>query len=116
MKLTITGVEEVKAFLDRTRDYTKVLARFIKDLQGYAREITHVQTGAWRGSHDTNVMKNQAELFVDPGATNPRSGTPVEVYAEVWQSRGGEMDVYGRTVAAVDMSALEEEIAAEVLM
>lgn len=116
MRIEITGIEEVKAFLDRRRDYTKILSRFIKDLQGYAREITHVDTGAWRGSHDTNVMTNQAELFVDPGAINPKSGTPVVVYAEVWQNRGGEMDVYGRTVAAVDMSALEEEIVSEVLM
>ena len=116
MKLIITGVEEIKEFFDRKRDYTKVLARFIKDLQGYAREVTHVWTGSWRGAHETSVMTNQAELFIDPGATNIETGTPVEVYAGIWEARGGSLDVYGRIVGAVSLSELEEGIAAEVLL
>jgi len=114
--LKVKNWERVKAFFDRKRDFTEILGGTIEELRKYAQAITHVATGAWRGAHTTSVSKNKAELFIDPAATNPKSGTEVSVYAEVWEHRGGDMAVYKRTMGAFDIGVLENKIAAEVVL
>lgn len=114
--LRVKNWERVKAFFDRKRDFTELLGDTIHDLYRYAQAITHVATGAWRKAHTTSVSKNKAELFINPGATNPKSGTEVSVYAEVWEHRGGEMAVYKRTLSVLNMDVLENKIVAEVVL
>lgn len=115
-KLKVKNWERVKAFFDRKRDFTELLGETIDELRKYAQAITHVATGAWRRAHTTSVSKNKAELFIEPSAVNPVSGTEVKVYAEVWEHRGGDMAVYKRTMSALNMDTLENKIVAEVLL
>lgn len=114
--LKVKNWERVKAFFDRKRDFTELLGDTIEELYRYAQAITHVATGAWRKAHTTSVSKNKAELFIDPSARNPKSGTDVSVYAEVWEHRGGEMAVYKRTLSVLNMDVLENKIVAEVVL
>ena len=71
-------------------------------VQRYAMAITHVDTGSWRASHRmdyrTAMGSPRGEVFVDPGAVNPRSGAKPVDYATKWEQRGGEMAVYQRTI------------------
>lgn len=62
---------------------------------------TPVDTGAWRASNRTklNSGRLQGTVFLDPSARNPRSGTPVQQYASVWDARGGQRAVYARVVS-----------------
>lgn len=98
--------------------FDEILNKFIETLREYAISITHRDTGAWAGAHRSEVVTDTARVYIDPTATNPRTGTPVEFYASVWEARGGELSVYERTIAenSVLIDALEEEIISEVLL
>jgi|FLYN01.1.fsa_nt_gi hypothetical protein len=55
---------------------------------------TAVDTGAWRSSHRMALHGSSGRVFLAPHARNPRSGTPVHVYASIWEQRGGRLAVY----------------------
>ena len=69
----------------------------------YAQVITHVDTGSWRASHRMDYRQAagspRGDVFVDPGAINPRSAARPIQYATYWENRGGEMAVYQRTIS-----------------
>lgn len=70
------------------------------DLHRYSVAITHVDTGALRASHRINYsiygLEAMAEIYIEPGASNPRGGRPA-VYGVVEHSRGGDHAFYERT-------------------
>jgi len=67
----------------------------------FAVKITHVDTGAWKASHRMEYRtaggSPRGEVYIDPGARNPRHPTPVAEYATIWELREGDMAVYLRT-------------------
>lgn len=71
-------------------------------VQRYAQVITHVDTGAWRASHRMDYRQTasgpRGDVYVDPRASNPRTGARPVDYATYWELRGGEMAVYQRTM------------------
>ena len=63
----------------------------------YAVGLNPVDTGAWRASHRMQVAGTRGRIFLETGARNPRSGTPVTQYAGVWEARAGRYAIYKRT-------------------
>lgn len=64
----------------------------------YAIQITHVDTGTLKAAHRMEVSNVQGRIFIDPSATNPRSGQPVGRYGPIEHDRGGEHAFYQRTI------------------
>ena len=90
-------------------NFDKMLGSFIEKLKDYAVSITPVDTGAWRDSHETEIVDDLARVYIDPGATNPKTGAFVEDYATIV--------VYERTsdaIGGVILGGLEIEIVDEV--
>jgi len=68
------------------------------ELHRYAATITHVDTGALRGSHRMRLDGARGEIFLDPSAQNPRSGVRTAEYGPEEHDRGGGHAFYERTV------------------
>ena len=63
----------------------------------YATAITHVDTGALRGSHTIEKLgPSRRRISIDARAVNPRGGRP-GVYGPIEHARGGEHAFYTRT-------------------
>ena len=65
--------------------------------QRYMVSITHVDTGALRASLMVRVSGLRGEVYIDPGAVNPRGQAPSE-YGPYENARGGEHAFMLRTV------------------
>lgn len=97
------------------------LGQLIRNVTAYTHRqaiiVTHVDTGALRASHLMEVTAVRGRVFINPDATNPRSGKRVTEYAEHEHNRGGEHAFYKRATAASAVyfrnavKQLEKEIA-----
>jgi hypothetical protein len=103
--LTITGLQEAQAANNRLLARMQprgALERAV--LYGTtaahraAVVITHVDTGALRASHRMEVSGLRGRVYIDPGATNPRSGVRTAVYGPMEHARGGGHAFYRRVV------------------
>ena len=92
------------------------LQAYLDELKQYAESITPVWTGAWKSAHRTEVTETQIRLYVAPDVLNPVTGVPVEVYADVWESRGGVNAVYARVLEHFNVVADVNSIVVEVLL
>lgn len=82
------------------------------ELHRYSVVVTHVDTGALRASHRIRFGTGffggaEAEISIDEGARNPRSGTPPRVYGPAEHARGGSHAFYERTYDERGDRALE---------
>lgn len=114
-KSTIQGIQEAQraneqliaamkpsGALGRMVQYATVLAH------RYTVAITHVDTGALRASHRMNVLGGRGEIYLDPTATNPRTGTPTAEYGPTEHARGGDHAFYERTEREAGLSIATE--------
>jgi len=75
----------------------------------FAVANTPVDTGAWRASHRPEVHGLTGRVFIDPAATNPKSGSKPAVYGpELELIRGDRYAVYKRTVNEAGPQVLDE--------
>lgn len=104
MKTDIRGIQEAQ------RDNAKMVAAMQPNgglgravqygtIEGhrYAVAITHVDTGALRGSHRMDVSGAHGRIYIDPASVNPRSGQRPSVYGPYEHARGGPHAFYQRT-------------------
>lgn len=104
MKVTIQGIQEAQraneyniaqlkpgGALGRAVQYGTILAH------RYAVTITHVDTGALRAAHRMSVSGSRGEIYIDPTATNPRTGERTAIYGPDEHARGGAHSFYERT-------------------
>lgn len=96
LKINVKGVQEFQVAnlrYIRALEPTGVLDEATRDgivaLQRFQAGITHVDTGALRGSRRVRFTRNSAELFTSSTASNPRTGTPVLQYDDPEEMRGG---------------------------
>ncbi len=113
--VTIRGLQEAQAAnvrmmaeLKPTGSMGRVLRDVVIDLHRYATAITHVDTGALRASHRMAIRGLDGELYVEPGARNPRTGQKTEEYGEIEEARGGSHAFYTRTVNEEGQRALNK--------
>ena len=105
VRATITGIQEAQAanirLMAEVRPQSglgRAVQYAISDLNRYAVSITHVDTGALRASHRQRWMgEARAQLYLDPGARNPRTGALTSRYGPVENARGGAHAFYQRT-------------------
>lgn len=103
--LTITGIQEAQAATLRAMAAAKPdggLGRAVwyaaTELHRYAVSITHVDTGALRASEQVAMRGSaRAEIYIDPSATNPRTGARTADYGAVENARGGAHAFFERT-------------------
>ena len=109
ISLTITGIQELqKANAEMMRAISprgalgKAIKEGTQEAHRYAQVITHVDTGAWKGSHRMGFREATTSargvVYIDPSSVNPVSNIRPAVYASGWEEWGGEMAVYERTV------------------
>ena len=108
IQMTITGIQEVMARNNRRIATMKTggeaedaVRDAIIQLHHYAVQITHVDTGALRASHRMELNGLEGTVYLDPGASNPRSRVKTSVYGMVENARGGEHAFYDRTIAEI---------------
>lgn len=101
---TIRGLQEAQAAnvrmmaqLTPSGTMGVVVRDVLIDLHRYATAITHVDTGALRASHRMILRGLEGEIFIEPGARNPRSGAKTAEYGEAEEARGGSHAFYSRT-------------------
>lgn len=102
MRLAVQGTQTAEAGLIRVRIGLASPAGIraaVTEGYRYAVAITHVESGALRKAHRMKVEKTRGEIFIDSGATNPRSGVRVAEYAPIEHGRGGSHAFYARTAA-----------------
>lgn len=104
MSATIQGLQEAQAANAQAIAAARPdggLGRAIKHATAaahrYAVAHTPVDTGAWRASHRMALEAARGRVELQAGATNPRSRTPVKVYASAWEAKGGARAPYQRT-------------------
>lgn len=110
-EMTIKGLQEAQAAMNQVVAAMKPRGAYGKAIQyatvqahAYLVKITHVDTGAYRASQRMQIdlgSEPRGIVFVDPSATNPRSGARVAQYAEVEEARGGTHASYNRVVSEI---------------
>lgn len=114
--MTISGLQEVQdvhlrliaAF--RPEGAAGRLLQYVTTaLHRYATSVTHVDTEALRASHRMSFdsPENRASIYLDPSATNPRTGALTSEYGPVEEARGGTHAFYARTVQERGNQAIE---------
>lgn len=105
VELSITGIQEAQDANARWMAALKpggALGRAVQymtiEAQRRAIALTHVDTGSLRASHRMQYAGLEGRVFIDPGATNPRSRGRTAVYGLVEHERGGEHAFYARVV------------------
>jgi len=87
--------------------------RFILDvttrLHRYAMSITHVDTGALKGSHTIQVGGLHAQIYINPSAVRGDGRRP-SVYGPIEHARGGAHAFYARTVGEAGQRAVQEAL------
>jgi hypothetical protein len=116
--LSITGIQEVQQAIVQTVNAVKPRGRMgkaIKEatshLHRYTVGITHVDTGALRASHLMKVSNTRGEIYINPNATNPRSGARTAEYGAYEHKRGGSHAFYQRAVKESGRAAANAAIA-----
>lgn len=81
------------------------------ELHRYSVSITHVGTGSLRAAHRVRMTgPASAEVFIDPGAINPRSKTRPSIYGFYEHARGGAHAFYDRAIAERGKAASQTAI------
>lgn len=103
VRLSITGIQEAQQRNLRAiaaLSPVGALGRAVKygtiEAHRYAVAITDVDTGSLKSSHRMDVNGTRGVIYVDPGATNPRSLQGVADYAKWEHRRGGSHAFYAR--------------------
>lgn len=105
--LDISGIQELQDANIRRIAALKPRGAFGRMLQyigtafhRYAVAITHVDTGALKASHrlDLDLDLGRVSIFIDPTATNPRTGERTAEYGADEHARGGTHAFYARTI------------------
>jgi hypothetical protein len=119
IKLTISGLQEAQDDNARRIEAMKptgAVGEAVKHVTAgahrYLVAVTHVDTGAYRASQrmDLDLRGLRGRLYVDPTATNPRSGQKPSVYGEYEEARGGEHAAYERTEKEAGPRLVEEAV------
>lgn len=105
VKVDIQGIEAARRSMEQAVKAMKPNSAFGKALKAttqhaymYARQITHIDTGALRASHRMQFFGKYAEIYPDPLAVRGDGGMPAE-YGIYEHNRGGDHAFYARTVA-----------------
>ena len=79
----------------------------------YLVKITHVDTGALKAARrmDLNVDELEGIIFTDPGARNPRSGTPPAEYDVYEHERGWPHNAIPRTILEAGFALRRQAVA-----
>ena len=103
--VTIEGLQRAQASNLKTMQllmprgyYGQMTYEVATQVHRWAVAFTHVDTGALRASHRLIVRGLEAEIYIDPGAVNPRTGVKTSVYGEGEHNRGGEHAFYQRVI------------------
>jgi hypothetical protein len=114
LKYSIEGLQQAQAAVLQAANAAKprnALGKAVKDattrLHRYAVGVTHVDTGSLRASHHIRVTGTRGEVYIDPGAVNPRSGERPVKYGVYEHKRGGSHAFYRRTVDEHGDAALQ---------
>jgi len=122
--VTIKGIQEAQqrnqrqiAALRPSGPFGAAVREATVQLQRFAIGITHVDTGALKGSHTMEVRGLYGRIFIDPSAVNPKGQRPAR-YGPFEHERGGSHAFYDRTVAehgqqVVDRAAQRVTVAVE---
>lgn len=114
---TIEGLQRAQAGFNRALAAVSprgALGRAVKHVTArvhrYAVTINPVDTGSWRGSQRQQLSSDglTGRVFLAQGATNSRTGVPVDRYAGVWEARKGRYAVYKRTYEEDGPAAVQE--------
>lgn len=104
-KATLEGLQRAQASNLKTMQllmprgyYGQMTYEVATQVHRHTVALTHVDTGALRASHRLTVRGLEAEVYLDPGATNPRTGAKTSVYGEVEHERGGDHAFYQRVI------------------
>jgi hypothetical protein len=117
MKGSIRGLQQAQAAANQAAAAVTAggaLGRAVKHVTArvhrYATTINPVDTGSWRGSQRQTIEQGGlvGHVFLQPGATNSRTGTPVSRYAGMYEARKGRYAVYLRTFEEDGQKALDE--------
>ncbi|GIK42445.1 MAG: hypothetical protein BroJett011_62780 [Chloroflexota bacterium] len=115
--VTIRGLQELNDLNVRTIAALKptgAMGRAVKyavtEGHRFLVSIVHVDTGAYRASNRMEVTADRGQIYVDPGARNPRSKQLVADYAPEEEARGGEHAAYARTVAEINSRVLDRAV------
>lgn len=105
MAVRIYGIQAAQAAMLRAVNAARPgtgLQAALKDAAAaahrYAVAITHVDTGALKGSHKIVLHSTRAEIYLDPGARRSDGRRPAQ-YGPFEHARGGDHAFYARTVA-----------------
>lgn len=103
--VTIEGLQRAQAANLKTMQqlmprgyYGQMTYEVATQAHRWAVAFTHVDTGALRASHRLIVRGLEAEIYIDQGATNPRTGAKTAVYGEEEHNRGGSHAFYQRVI------------------
>jgi hypothetical protein len=106
--LTIRGLQEAQAAnLRRIAQLQPggAMGHLIRQVTAFthaeAVKVTHVDSGALRASHRMKITEVRGQVYIDPGAVNPRGQKPV-VYGPEEQARGGSHAFYTRARVAAE--------------
>ena len=100
--ITIRGIQEAQqdnnqriAALQPGGSFGRAIQYATAQAHRYALIVTHVQTGALRGSHRMKVSGTRGEIYIDPNSVNPKGAKP-SIYGPVEHNRGGTHAFYRR--------------------
>lgn len=116
VKVDIQGIEDARRAMEQAVRAMKPNDAFGKALKAttehaylYARQITHIDTGALRASHRMQFFGKYAEIYPDPTAVRGDNKRPAE-YGIYEHNRGGTHAFYARTVLEDGDSAAQAGI------
>jgi len=122
--VTIKGVQEAQqrnqrqiAALRPAGPFGAAVREATVQLQRYSIGLTHVDTGALKGSHTMEVKGLWGRVFLSHSAVNPHGGRPAR-YGPFEHARGGDHAFYDRAVAeygqqVIDRAAAKIAVAVE---
>lgn len=106
MTFSIRGIQEAQeknlkriAAMKPAGEFGKALQFALTAAHRYAVQITHVDTGALKGSHrmKLELLWRRGIIYIDPASPGKRGTPPVE-YGVYEHRRGGSHAFYKRTV------------------
>lgn len=105
IRSTITGIQQAQRAMLKTLAAVKPSGGLGRALQYMTAEahrflvaVTHVDTGAYRGSQiPRQETPSRYRIYINPSTTNPRTGARPSRYGPVEEARGGSHAAYERT-------------------
>jgi hypothetical protein len=106
VKLSITGIQEAQernaramAALRPTGAFGRAIQYVTVEAQRYAVGYTHVDTGSLKAAQRMEIGGLRGRVYIDPSATNPRSGQRPAEYGRYEHGRGGSHAFYQRVIS-----------------